>query len=233
MRRIHAVVLQEFDALVASGVPIAEAGRRVRISEKSARRRVGETRPPGHQPRLDRLALTAELAKVMPCVAHGCLRMAEVPSKGVCHAHYKKLRAHSGRYEPANAARMVGDRTCTRCAKILPVTEFALQSNVPGGRSAVCKPCKNEYKRARGNLRWRQYGLTEQQYDEMVAACGGRCEICGEVPSGERPVLHIDHCHDIGVVRGLLCRGCNTALGHMKDDPDRLVAAAAYLRRAR
>lgn len=76
---------------------------------------------------------------------------------------------------------------------------------------------------------WRikgKYGITIEQYDAMMAAQDGRCAICGVLPTRH---LCVDHDHETGEVRGLLCEPCNFALGHMADDVDRLLAAAAYL----
>jgi Recombination endonuclease VII len=75
------------------------------------------------------------------------------------------------------------------------------------------------------------YGLTLEQYDAMVAAQEGRCAVCGTDTPGNARQKHwrIDHCHDNGHVRGLLCHACNTGLGSFKDDPDLLRAAIAYL----
>ena len=57
----------------------------------------------------------------------------------------------------------------------------------------------------------------------------GRCAICG-VPEYELPSrLYIDHDHETGKVRGLLCPSCNTGLGHLKDDPEVLLRACIYL----
>ena len=47
--------------------------------------------------------------------------------------------------------------------------------------------------------------------------------------NGKRIALVVDHCHDTNRVRGLLCTNCNVAIGHMKDDVERLRAAISYL----
>lgn len=73
------------------------------------------------------------------------------------------------------------------------------------------------------------YGIEPSAFDSMVDAQGGRCAICDKQP--ER--WNIDHCHDTGAVRGLLCPQCNMGLGLMGDDPRVMRAAAEYLERPR
>lgn len=79
----------------------------------------------------------------------------------------------------------------------------------------------------------RYYGMTHEEYASMDADHGGKCAICGEVEAqlirGKRVRLAVDHCHDTGLVRGLLCMKCNTGLGSFKDDPALLHAAISYL----
>lgn len=85
-----------------------------------------------------------------------------------------------------------------------------------------------------------RYGLTPERYDEMVAAQGGTCAICGRAESAHHSLLlKIDHdrtccpshasCGEC--VRGLLCSNCNRGLGLFGDDAARLEAAAGYLRK--
>lgn len=71
---------------------------------------------------------------------------------------------------------------------------------------------KPERKQAvhRRHLRYK-YGLTQQDYDDLLASQNGVCAICGKPPGKRR--LHIDHCHQTELIRGLLCTGCNTRLG--------------------
>ncbi|WP_292980954.1 endonuclease VII domain-containing protein [Mycobacterium sp.] len=73
-----------------------------------------------------------------------------------------------------------------------------------------------------------QFGITLSEYRAMEDSQSGVCAICGlECVSGRS--LAVDHDHGTGEVRGLLCANCNRAIGLFKDDPGRLMAAAAYL----
>lgn len=82
---------------------------------------------------------------------------------------------------------------------------------------------------ARHTARLRQYGLTPDDLDRLLARQGNRCAICGEEHRGRGKRLHVDHDHATGKVRGLLCGPCNVALGGFNDDPTRLRAAVRYL----
>jgi hypothetical protein len=85
-----------------------------------------------------------------------------------------------------------------------------------------------EYAR-RHHLKHR-YGITPEQYEEMLGKQGGGCAVCGtRFPGGNSTNFHVDHCHKTGRVRGLLCRKCNHALGLVDDDPELLRALADYL----
>lgn len=75
----------------------------------------------------------------------------------------------------------------------------------------------------------RKYGITADRFDEMLVAQGFRCLVCGDPAMGQINPWFLDHCHDTGAVRGILCPSCNTGLGLFKDDPKRLIAAAQYL----
>lgn len=74
-----------------------------------------------------------------------------------------------------------------------------------------------------------QYGLTVEQYNDLLQKSGGRCSICGRKPDSTKN-LHIDHDHKMNVVRGLLCVTCNVGLGAFREDPELMAAAVRYLR---
>lgn len=81
----------------------------------------------------------------------------------------------------------------------------------------------------RAQKRRRKYGITPDELQALSDRQGGRCAVCGTDEAGGRGVLHVDHDHATGRVRGLLCHRCNTGLGLFRDDPVSLQAAIKYL----
>jgi hypothetical protein len=73
------------------------------------------------------------------------------------------------------------------------------------------------------------YGITAEEYKFMHQLQQGKCAICNEEPKTKRG-LHVDHDHKTGKVRGLLCHGCNVALGSFKEDVALLNKAIEYIR---
>ena len=74
------------------------------------------------------------------------------------------------------------------------------------------------------------YKISEEQYNELLDEQGGCCAICRRPQDYFRKRFAVDHNHETGKVRGLLCPNCNQALGHMRDDPHLFVRAAMYLK---
>ena len=72
-----------------------------------------------------------------------------------------------------------------------------------------------------------KYGITSIEYDQLRVIQNGACALCFRTDRK----LGVDHNHQTGKVRGLLCNSCNTALGAMNDDPDRLQNAIQYLKK--
>lgn len=74
------------------------------------------------------------------------------------------------------------------------------------------------------------YGITREEFDQLVEAQNTACASCGDDATGAEHSLQVDHCHDTLEIRGLLCSGCNTAAGWLDDDPVKAEKLAEYLR---
>jgi hypothetical protein len=75
------------------------------------------------------------------------------------------------------------------------------------------------------------YGITFNQYMEMLACQNNKCAICGvSFEKLKNKQVHIDHDHKTNRVRQILCNGCNVGLGHFKDDVEKLESAIRYLK---
>jgi Recombination endonuclease VII len=135
---------------------------------------------------------------------------------------------------------LTGSRVCRLCEKRKPMTEFHW-ANRQRHRRRTCKGC--DYKRstrtralnpakyaraARARTFLRKYGITLEGFDALLVEQRYRCRICLERLYTD--TTHVDHDHQSGRVRGLLCTNCNLGLGHFRDDPWRLRGALAYLR---
>lgn len=129
-----------------------------------------------------------------------------------------------------------GYHWCSTCKQFRPIEDFPFDRsrNAP---KRVCLDCHSaaqqayiERNREAVNLRRRlaKRGITIEQFNQLLAEQDGRCAVCGR----ERR-LDIDHCHDTGAVRGLLCGPCNRALGFLDDNPALMRAAAEYIERRR
>ena len=73
------------------------------------------------------------------------------------------------------------------------------------------------------------FGITLNDYNEMFAQQNGCCLICGIHQTELKKTLHVDHNHETGKVRGLLCHNCNHGIGFFKDNPAFLTNAIDYL----
>jgi len=151
-----------------------------------------------------------------------------------------KTCSKCGIEKPASDFRLRGDRSnclrykCIECERAYN-REYGKRRNSDERRAYARayyhkKKAENPQwalRRKQGKL-LRQYGLTFKQYEAMLTACGGRCQICGGEPNGHGQ-LHVDHCHETGKVRGLLCGSCNMGLGNLGDNAASLRRALEYL----
>ena len=130
-------------------------------------------------------------------------------------------------------------RKCRTCGVEKELEEFykSGRKGKPEERHTECKECaKARVKanhcpiRARGNDLKRNYGITLDDYDKMYKQQNGCCAICQRTePGGKWGHFAVDHNHETGAVRALLCNNCNTMLGLSQDSSNILRRAAKYL----
>lgn len=94
------------------------------------------------------------------------------------------------------------------------------------------------YTNNKENVRYRhihnKYGLTRERFFSMLEEQDGKCALCLEpFKSLGGSHCHIDHCHDTGAIRGLLCMSCNVGLGMLGDTEEGLLNALEYLRKSK
>lgn len=149
-------------------------------------------------------------------------------------------------------------KTCPRCNETKTIDKFHKRARSTDGLHIYCKQCRKElwaesprgreYNRRyyreklltdrfynRKRKRFHRYGLTDENFIAMYDRQNGLCAICQEpetsVIYGRPKTLAIDHNHESGEVRGLLCSNCNNGLGRFRDDADLLYRAAEYVKK--
>jgi hypothetical protein len=115
-------------------------------------------------------------------------------------------------------------RPCSRCGKNRAERFYS------GPRGRTCSFCRKARRRSnsRNQHLTETYGITEDDYNRLLAAQDGKCAICGGL---RRQNLDVDHDHKTGLIRGLLCKRCNRRLlPSCGDDETVLWQAIEYLR---
>lgn len=147
--------------------------------------------------------------------------------------------------------RVTGCLRCPRCGETKPVESFYKDASKPSGHNSYCIDCARKHSKdyytavrpkvksnphyARKQGLKRKYSLSLEDYDALLQAQGGVCAACGHtetmVRRGRANPLSVDHSHEDGHIRGLLCNRCNRALGLLRDDWRTIQALLDYLRR--
>ena len=126
-------------------------------------------------------------------------------------------------------------KVCKECEEEKPLEDFPKNKEMRDGHINLCKKCKySKYYKSRnssdeywsGQLKWK-YGIDIEEYNNLLHSQKGLCAICGGNNKGKR--LCVDHRHDTGKIRGLLCTTCNKAVGQLGDTPESLRKALEYL----
>ncbi|KKM25050.1 hypothetical protein LCGC14_1598870 [marine sediment metagenome] len=114
-------------------------------------------------------------------------------------------------------------KLCCTCKKEKPIDEFNKNKNTKDGYAFRCRLCRKEKEQSltvgqkQRKRAWHlrtNYGMTIEEYSRMFEAQQGCCVICGLHQSELDMSLVVDHDHETGRIRGLLCRNCNCRLGH-------------------
>ncbi len=113
------------------------------------------------------------------------------------------------------------EKICRVCGLKKHGTCFSVHKRSLDGLQTYCKDCK--YNRQLMD----SFGITLADYDKMFEEQDGNCAICGLPEINRR--LSVDHCHATDKIRGLLCMRCNTAMGLVDDDIDKLLNMVRYL----
>lgn len=141
---------------------------------------------------------------------------------------------HKG-YIDKNKSRTIIDipktKKCPDCGLVKAGTEFYTSSRVASGLYSFCKVCAKRRSRSREDRAMKsRYGVEMGWYDLTYKEQGGVCAICSSgTPGGNGVRFQVDHDHDTGQVRGLLCARCNLGIGELKDSIEVLLSATAYI----
>ncbi|OBJ40282.1 hypothetical protein A5630_25360 [Mycolicibacterium mucogenicum] len=131
----------------------------------------------------------------------------------------------------------MADVVCIDCIKE-GITAYRKPVLTKAGKEVPGKRCATHHRARRkstSNAAWERrmiatYGINAEEYYAILEFQGGKCYICRRA-NGARKRLSVDHCHETGHVRGLLCGPCNRdVVGHLRDEPEAFERGAFYLR---
>jgi hypothetical protein len=156
---------------------------------------------------------------------------------GYCGLHYYRF-IKTGKVKPSHRSQARaetmgtdGRRKCFCCGERKPFTVefFPKDGRRPGELKGTCVACLRKA-RKRSMLK-KLYGISLEQRDQLLQAQGNACAICRFEFGNEKKsrLMHVDHDHKTGKVRGLLCHHCNVLLGHARESIELLKSAIGYI----
>ena len=147
---------------------------------------------------------------------------------GISYPSVRRRAIETGLFQPKYKGVTNGKAKCLGCGRILPIEQFPRIAEA----KYKCSDCLRMYMH---KFQLRKTGCSEDMYKKMFEAQGGRCAICGakeghKSKSGVSCKLAVDHCHETGKIRGLLCGRCNRGLGYLREE--NLSSALEYVKGA-
>lgn len=138
-------------------------------------------------------------------------------------------------------------KKCTKCGEQKPLSQFSKHKSGKNGIRAQCKLCislarfetcvrkpkrtaeetKNLYK---SRAFKKKYGISKEDFYDLRLKQNNKCAICKNTLENDKK-SHMDHCHDTGKLRGVLCTTCNVGLGMFKDSLSLLKSAVTYIKK--
>ena len=133
-------------------------------------------------------------------------------------------------------------KVCRVCNDAKPLEDFYRKNSSKDGRESSCISCRRKQMSAADKKRYqsvarrdthlmRTYLINQSIYDHLLLMQDGHCALCPATESGRKDdrYLIVDHCHETGDVRGLVCHHCNIMLGGAKDNITTLQNGISYL----
>ena len=166
-----------------------------------------------------------DIQKRKTAVCRGCGQLKPIKSRGLC----VKCSQRNVRHGHTNHTRPIkGTKLCTECGRR------------PIHAKKLCGTCYNRVQRAnnpRRNLAndlRKNFGMSLGDYDKLFESQNGKCALCGadanDTVNGKVTRLAVDHNHETGEIRGLLCGNCNRGIGNLQDSTKILTKAIDYLK---
>lgn len=126
-------------------------------------------------------------------------------------------------------------KSCTKCGVWRPNGNFSPRVQAVDGLNSQCNFCRNEARKKWGKAtkyktqprKWAKFKLSEAEYEQYFIDAGYKCGCCHTTSDKRR--LCLDHCHDTGRIRGVLCSNCNTALGLVHENIETLRNLIKYV----
>lgn len=155
--------------------------------------------------------------------------IAKKSENGYCRKCYSCISSKRQRDRYKASDFVVDSKKCATCNEVKGSSEFTKATHSKDGLFSYCKICKSF------NDRYRKYGVTRKEYENLLKIQANKCKLCDSEDSGTYKHKHafsVDHCHITGKIRGLLCNTCNRGLGLFKDNIKLLEKAVKYLKEA-